>query len=263
MELENQVVVGNDQQQKQVQQQAPAFSLACNVKYLKQIVKTLEPFTNEFKLECGTNGIRINVVDSCNVGMIDMELSKESFITYSLQQSIALGIDLDKLICFLKLATPKDVISMTYDYNTNRLILRVGNLTRTMSLLDTKEMATHNVPAVNLPIKSILNTKEIMDVIKGIADISDHFSVGTNNDNVLTFYGENDTDCVVNKFPIDVQGEAISLFSIDYFIHMLKGVYSVSKTMILHIGTDQPCKIECTSGTDKITYMLAMRIEAE
>lgn len=269
MELENPVVVQQEQvqqkqelQQEQVQQ-APAFSLACNVKYLKQITNLLYHLGNEAKLEVDTGGIHINVVDYCNVGMIDIELSKESFITYSAEQSIEVGIDLDKLICFLKLANPKDVISMTYDNNTNRLILRIGNLTRTMSVLDSKDMTTHKLPAVDLPIKTTLNTKDIMSVIKGIGDISDHFLVETNNDNTLTFYGEGDVDSVVNKFPIDVQGVAKSYFSIDYFTHMLKAVNSVSKTMILHIGTDQPCKIECTSGTDKITHMLAMRIQSE
>ena len=103
--------------------------------------------------------------------MIDLSLGKGAFEEFK-ASDVELGVDIDKTKEVLRLAKPGDMIQMEHDEDRNRLIFRVGNITRRMSLVDTTGMSDPKVPNLNLPVKVVVKTEEIRQGIR--ANKNDH-----------------------------------------------------------------------------------------
>jgi proliferating cell nuclear antigen len=103
---------------------------------IKGIIDVTSPLVNEAKFNITSKGISIRAVDPAHVAMVDLELKSTAFEEYT-ADDMELGIDLDKLNGIMKLASTGDTISMEYDEESNRLIVKIGNLVRRMGLIDT------------------------------------------------------------------------------------------------------------------------------
>ena len=54
----------------------------------------------------------------------------------------------------LKLAKPSDIITINHDEEKNKLILKIANITRSMSLVDTTGMVEPKVPNLEFLLQS-------------------------------------------------------------------------------------------------------------
>ena len=112
---------------------------------IKGIIDVTSPLVNEAKFNITSKGISIRAVDPAHVAMVDLELKSTAFEEYK-ADDMELGIDLDKLNGIMKLANAGDSISLEYDEDSNRLIVKIGNLVRRMGLIDTAGMPDSKVP---------------------------------------------------------------------------------------------------------------------
>ncbi|MCX6661562.1 MAG: DNA polymerase sliding clamp, partial [Euryarchaeota archaeon] len=112
---------------------------------IKGIIDVTSPLVNEAKFNITSKGISIRAVDPAHVAMVDLELKSTAFEEYK-ADDMELGIDLDKLNGIMKLANAGDLISLEYDEDSNRLIVKIGNLVRRMGLIDTAGMPDSKVP---------------------------------------------------------------------------------------------------------------------
>ena len=229
------------------------------------VVSTL---VDEAKFNISEDGISLRAVDPAHVAMIDMSLKSSAFENYKASEN-ELGIDITKMLDVLKLAKPSDIITINHDEEKNRLILKIANITRSMSLVDTTGMVEPKVPNLSLPVKVVVSTSELSQGIKASEAISDHISLSATTDG-FELASEGDTDAVKLNLPKELLDEleckenVKSLFSLDYFSNMVKSAQS-SSTITMNLGTDFPVKIEFPIATDngQVNYLLAPRIESE
>ena len=176
---------------------------------------------------------------------------------------------MDKLSGIMRLSTSGDLVSLDYDETANRLSIKIGNLVRKMSLIDTAGMPDPKMPNLNLPAKAIIKASEINRGVKASEAVSDHLAVIVNKDN-FEMFAEGDTDTVNLKLSKDLLVELTSdnnyksLFSIDYFSNMIKPVKG-DDNVTIHLGNDNPIKLEFNIANNKghVKYLLAPRIESE
>jgi len=169
----------------------------------------------------------------------------------------------------MRLSSSGDMVSLEYDEDTNRLIVKIGNLVRKMGLIDTAGMPDPKMPNLNLPAKVILKSSELNQGVRASEAVSDHLAITVNKDN-FELFAEGDTDTVNLKLPKDLlldvntTSKCRSLFSIDYFSNMIKPVRSEDPITIM-LGNDNPIKVEFDIADKKghVTYLLAPRIESE
>jgi proliferating cell nuclear antigen len=235
---------------------------------LKEIIKVVATLVDEVKLNIDADGVTLKAVDPAHVAMVDLHLGKEAFEDLEATEC-ELGIDIDKVKEVLSLAKAGDMIDMEHDEERNKLVVRIENITRHMSLVDTMGMSDPKMPQLNLPAKIKLAAAELNQGIKASESISNHIALVANSEG-FELSSQGDTDSVSLKLRKDLllsleAAEPVrSLFSLDYFSNMVRSVPS-SGVVTLAIGQDYPAKVdfEIAEGNGMVTYLLAPRIENE
>jgi proliferating cell nuclear antigen len=200
--------------------------------------------------------------------MVDLEVNSKAFEEFK-ATDMELGIDMDKLGSIMRLSSSGDMVTLDYDEESNRLIVKIGNLIRKMGLIDTAGMPDPKMPNLNLPGKVILKASELNQGVRASEAVSDHLALTVDKD-TFELFAEGDTDTVNLKLPKDLlvelntSSKCKSLFSIDYFSNMIKPVRGEDPITIM-IGNDNPIKVEFDIADSKghVTYLLAPRIESE
>ncbi|VVB60024.1 DNA polymerase sliding clamp [uncultured archaeon] len=244
------------------------FSAKIKSDIIKGIIDVTSPLVNEAKFNITAKGISIRAVDPAHVAMVDLELKSTAFEEYK-SDDMELGIDLDKLNGIMKLANAGDSISLEYDEESNRLIIKIGNLVRRMGLIDTAGMPDSKVPHLDLPAKAVVKASELSKGVRASEAVSDHLALSVDKD-TFELFAEGDTDTVNLKLPksllieLHSPGKFKSLFSIDYFSNMIKPVKSEDPISI-NIGNDNPIRVDFDFAEKHghVTYLLAPRIESE
>jgi len=235
---------------------------------LKGIIDVTSPLVNEVKFNISPKGISLRAVDPAHVAMVDLHIDSKAFEEFKATE-MELGIDMDKLASIMRLSNSGDMVSLEYDEDTNRLIIKIGNLVRKMGLIDTAGMPDPKMPNLNLPAKVTLKASELNQGVKASEAVSDHLALTVNKDN-FELFAEGDTDTVNLKLPKDLllnlntTSKCKSLFSIDYFSNMIKPVKGDDPITIM-LGNDNPIRVEFDIADNKghVTYLLAPRIESE
>jgi len=235
---------------------------------IKGIIEVTSPLVNEAKFNITSKGISLRAVDPAHVAMVDLTVESKAFDEYK-AKDMELGIDLDKLSGIMRLATSGDMITLDFDGESNRLIVKIGNLVRRMGLIDTAGMPDSKAPNLELPAKITIKASELHQGVRASEAVSDHLALSVDKEN-FELFAEGDTDTVNLKLPKDMlldltsSGKHKSLFSIDYFSNMIKPVKS-EDPITIHMGTDNPIKVEFDIADKKghVTYLLAPRIESE
>ena len=244
------------------------FSAKVKSDVLKGIIDVTSPLVSEVKFNITSKGISLRAVDPAHVAMVDLEVKNNAFEEFK-ATDMELGIDMDKLSSIMRLSSSDDMIFLDYEEESNRLIIKIGNLVRKMGLIDTAGMPDPKMPNLNLPAKVILKASELSQGVKASEAVSDHLSLTVNKEN-FELFAEGDTDTVNLKLPKDLlvelntNSKCKSLFWIDYFSNMIKPVRGEDAITIM-IGNDNPIKVEFDIADNKghVTYLLAPRIESD
>lgn len=243
------------------------FRMKMKTKTLQQYIENVSVVNNELLLKATKKGWDTTAVDPAHVALVQINLPTSSFDEYQASEELELGIDVDKMSGILKLAG--ETVELEYDQELNKMVIQLGNLKRTMGLIDTAGMVTSKMPTLNLPASVTIKTEDISKGVKASNDISDHLQLTITKDD-FTLFSEGDTDDVTLKLPKDLlvdlkilstEKTASSLFSIDYFNNIIK---NASETITLNIGNDNPVKATfVTDGGAIVVHMLAPRIESK
>jgi proliferating cell nuclear antigen len=244
------------------------FNAKVKSEVLKGIIDVTSPLVNEVKFNISPKGISLRAVDPAHVAMVDLNVNNKAFDDYKATE-MELGIDMDKFSSIMRLSSAGDIVTLEYDEDSNRLIVKIGNLVRKIGLIDTAGMPDPKMPNLNLPAKIVLKASELNQGVRASEAVSDHLALSVNKDN-FELFAEGDTDTVNLKLPKDLLVElntkstCKSLFSIDYFSNMIKPVRGEDPITIM-LGNDNPIKVEFDIAENKghVTYLLAPRIESE
>ena len=88
---------------------------------LKGLVNIISTLIDEVKFTIKPEGMTLKAVDAAHVAMIEMEITKNAFESYSAEDT-ELGLDLDKVKGVLKLAGSGEIIMMEQDDSTGKLV---------------------------------------------------------------------------------------------------------------------------------------------
>ncbi|UCB58062.1 MAG: proliferating cell nuclear antigen (pcna) [Thermoplasmatales archaeon] len=244
------------------------FNAKVKSEVLKGIIDVTSPLVSEVKFNINPKGITLRAVDPAHVAMVDLVVKNSAFDEFKATE-MELGVDMDKFASIMRLSSAGDMVSLEYDEDTNRLIVKIGNLVRKMGLIDTAGMPDPKMPNLNLPAKVVLKASELNQGVRASEAVSDHLALTVDKDD-FELFAEGDTDTVNLKLPknllieLTTNSKCKSLFSIDYFSNMIKPVRGEDPVTIM-IGNDNPIRVEFNIAEDKghVTYLLAPRIESE
>ncbi len=235
---------------------------------LKGLVNIISTLIDEVKFTITPEGMTLKAVDPAHVAMIELNVGAKAFESYSASES-EIGLDLDKVKAVLKLAGPGDIISMEQDENKGRFVFKIGNITRSMNLVDTSSMNDPKVPQLTLSSNAVIMVDQLQRGIRAAESISDHISLKANPE-YFELSCEGDTDDASLKLEgsdlesLDVPSEVCSLFPLDYFSNLIKAIPAGTKIRV-ELDNDYPVKLVfgLASGEATVVYFLAPRIESD
>jgi proliferating cell nuclear antigen len=234
---------------------------------LKGLVNIISTLIDEVKFTITPEGMTLKAVDAAHVAMIEMEISKGAFESYSAEDT-ELGLDLDKVKGVLKLAGAGEIIKMEQDDSVGKLVFKVGNITRRMSLIDTTGMSDPKVPQLDLTATITVAIEELQKGIRAVESISDHITLKAGPE-FFELSCEGDTDSVSLKLDkdaakIDTSSDVCSMFPPEYLANIIKAIPSGTQVDI-ELDNDYPVKLvfNLADGAVKVHYLLAPRIESE
>jgi proliferating cell nuclear antigen len=239
----------------------------CKADVLKTLIDATSTLVDEVKVHVTNEGLSLKAVDPAHVAMVELTLRSAAFQEYK-ADAMEMGVDLEKFKEVLKLAGGDDEVEMDFDPSGHRLVMRIGNVTRRMSLVDTSGMSDPKVPKLDLPAHITLTPGELERGIRASEAIADHVVLSADKDS-FELLAEGDTDQVHLKLDksmipeLKVSEKVKSLFSLDYFSNMVKASKG-AQGIHLNLGNDYPVKIEfdLAGGNGHVTYLLAPRIES-
>ncbi len=230
---------------------------------MADIIYTLVP---EARFDIDDKGIHIKAVDPSRIAMIALDLNSSAFEEYDADDT-SFGVDMEKLRDVLKLGSLDADTTLDKDEESNLFIVKVGNITRKMPLIDDSNMTEPKVPSLDLPAKVIA---PVVEIKKGVSAAK---SIG---DNIILMIDENGFDLTSKSegadqaslhlskedlIELDVKAPAKSTYPLDYFSKIISTIKSPNVT--LKIGSDYPLDLsfDIASGNGSVKYLLAPRVE--
>jgi proliferating cell nuclear antigen len=243
------------------------FQAKARADILKEVVNVVSTLVDEAKFSMNSDGLTLKAVDPAHIAMVDLSLGKDAFEEFKADE-VEIGIDIDKLSQFLKLARSDDIIDVKHDEEKRRLNIAVGDITRRMSLIDTTGMSDPKVPSLNLPVTLTVKVDDLVQGIKASETVSDHIALVASPEG-FEMTCEGDMDQVNWKKSkkdmesLEAPSSVRSLFPLEYFSNMLRAVPSGS-VVTMHLGNDYPVRVEfkIAGGKGEVRYLLAPRIES-
>ncbi len=245
------------------------FKAVINADIFKDSIEAVSTLVDEAKFRLNKDGISIKAVDPANVAMISFDLHPDAFESYECTDG-EIGLSLMTLMDILSMAERSDKIELKLDPEAHNLLLKMGGLAYTLSLLDLAAMRKEpKVPNLELPAKVTLKGRDLYRAIKAAEKVSDHLAFGVDG-SAFFMEAEGDTNRVKLQLTkdeligLDTSGPARSLFSLDYLSDMGKAINKANE-VTLHLGKDYPIKINfgVAGGKGKVEYLLAPRIESD
>ena len=246
------------------------FKARIRMETLRELVEVVSTLVSEVKLSVSKDGIEVKAVDPSHVAMLVLKLEGTVFEEFT-GEPTSLGLDVEKLKDVLRLSKPGDTIDLQYDGGKARLIVKVGKVTRHMSVIDPAGMAEPKVPNVTPPAVAVVRMDEIRQGIRGSESISDHVTIQVDPDG-FALSSEGDTDRVdlhlgkegpgVSR--LETKESVKSMYPLDFFSAMMKSITSAEE-VTLHVGNEYPLKIEFSmaAGRGSGRFLLAPRVEED
>lgn len=242
------------------------FDVQIRTDVLKEIVGVISTLVDEAKFNVEPDGVTVRAVDPAHVAMLDLRISPDAFESYS-ANSMSFAVEIGKLRDVLKLARADDLIDLSFDEEGNRLVARIENLTREMSLLDIAGMTDPKVPQLSLDVSVTIPTRELTRGIRASETVSEHVALSASPDGFeISAAGDRDSAKLVlskdDVIELKCSQKVRSLFSLEYFSNMVKSIGS-SETVTIYLGNDYPMKMafSIAGGAGEVIYLLAPRIE--
>ncbi len=242
------------------------FHAKTKLNVLREMVDIIFTLVPEAKFDIDGEGIHIKAVDPSRIAMISLDLNKSAFQEYD-ADGTSFGVDLEKMKDVLKLGSLDADVVLDQDEEANLFVIKVGNITRKMPLIDDSSMTEPKVPNLDLPARAIA---PVVEIKKGVSAAK---SIG---DNIILMIDENGFDLTSKSesadeaslhlgkedlVELDVKEPGRSTYPLDYFSKIVSTIRSPNVS--IRIGSDYPLDLafEIASGNGSVKYLLAPRVE--
>jgi len=120
-----------------------------------------------------------------------------------------------------------------------------------------------NAPILTLDTHITVDAKTWIDTIKSAKDAGDKIRLVSNETEFLAVV-DNGTSKFQKSIPVVGRSGpgAISLFSLDYLIDMVRAIQNKKEMLEITLKTDYPIMITMEGNNRKVSFLLAPRIEA-
>jgi proliferating cell nuclear antigen len=246
------------------------FQAALKGGVIKEFVGTLRAIVDEAKISVSPDGLHTCAVDPANVAMYDVDLATGAFESFDASEGV-LGMNLERFEEVLKLAKKDDLVQLSFNTTTFKLVIHIDGVEFTMALIDPDSIRNEpEIPNMDLPISFTTGEAQISHGFRAADMVSDHIRFRCDETEQAVFIeAEGDTDDVNLELAADdlvelTVSDGRALFSLDYVKNISKQ-FPKNTEIEMTFGTDFPMMIEYefADGECTVLAMLAPRIGSD
>lgn len=175
----------------------PKVELEIGTPALRELTNVVKSLSSEVMIKLTASGLEIKTMDASHVAMLLVRMDKGAFQTYSVEP-VSIGLDFEKLSSVLRLAAPDSKVRLSLE--KERLVVKVGNLTRQMAIIDPTGIADPKVPAVTTKTVVGVKVADLLQAVRGSESISDHVTLLVSEDG-FTVHAEGEQDKLDTHLP--------------------------------------------------------------
>ena len=261
---------GDDDAEVVVMRPPQQFTAAIKGGAIKEFVSTLRAIVDEAKIRVGPDGIHTRAVDPANVAMYDVTLAAGAFESYDATEGV-LGVNLERFEEVLKLAKKNDLVQLSFNTTSFKLVIHIDGVEFTMALIDPDSIRKEpEIPEMDLPISLTLEEAQISRGVKAADMVSDHIRFRCDESETTVYIeAEGDTDNVCLELADDdlvalTAADGNALYSLDY-VNDISKQFPKGTEITLTFGGDFPMmfEYEFSDGECDVLAMLAPRIQSD
>ncbi|AUV84405.1 DNA polymerase sliding clamp (plasmid) [Salinigranum rubrum] len=261
---------GGDDDAEVVTSPPQQFTAAIKGGAIKEFVSTLRAVVDEAKIRVGPDGIHTRAVDPANVAMYDVSLAAGAFESYDATEGV-LGVNLERFEEVLKLAKKNDLVQLSFNTTSFKLVIHIDGVEFTMALIDPDSIRKEpEIPEMDLPISLTLEEAQISRGVKAADMVSDHIRFRCDEAETTVYIeAEGDTDNVSLELADDdlvalTAADGNALYSLDY-VNDISKQFPTGTEITLTFGGDFPMMFEYqfSDGECDVLAMLAPRIQSD
>jgi len=235
---------------------------------LREFADIVVSLNQEAKIDFTNKGLSTKIIDPAHIAMVLLEIDKDTFQDFKVEDEESIGIDIERLRNAMKLASSTDIINFKAD--GKRISIKYGNLSYNIPIIDPSSISTQKMPNLVIPNKIITDFNLVLTGIKAAENFADVVTFHMKTDELkILAKGESDLENAELSIPKSLakeyvfSEEAKSSYSLDYLSNFVRSLESVTDISIM-LKTDYPLKIEAPvfNGKGKVTFILAPRIES-
>jgi proliferating cell nuclear antigen len=233
-------------------------------------IEAIAVLIDEAEFVVDENGMALKATDPSQISMVDFILEKKAFKKFDTDGKLKIGLDLDYLRQIMSRAKADDQLTLELDEGNSRLNVSFKGASArkfNLPLIDISSADLPN-PKIEFDADVKLLAGVLQDALKDASLVSSHVSLGVNGDNfvVKAESSKGNLDSVTEKdkknlIELNVKGEAMSMFPLDYLQDMLKTAQSATPVE-LNMKNNAPIQVSYGIGAARIKYFLAPRIES-
>ena len=194
--------------------------LEVDSKLIKEIVKAVSNINEEAIFIFDNDGLFIRLSDLNRFKILEMTISSEDFESYTCDGAVELGIIIERIWDVTKTLKNKDTLIISYEDDSDVIVLKANNLSRQIKLIDTKLLSRVPSLVVSYDYFATLESKQIKDFLKACGK-SLMFDVLI-NEGGLTLKCETEGGLIEMK----LKAEECNLHPLDY---VGKNTYTISE----------------------------------
>ena len=242
-----------------------------DVSLLRESFNAIAEIVDEGTFNIKKDGISLVCPDRAVIAVVDFLILPTAFESYTCDKDTEVGLNILKILQFIKKAKPDDKLILSLDENEDRFELTLeGKTTRQFAIpiISVAKQEMQDLSRFKFENSAELDPSILKEGIENGALISDGISIKLSKDS-LVLRSEGDSSYTQIKidagnpqlYSINCKEEVIARYSIEYLSKMLKAS-RLSENVKIEFNKDYPLHLEYViKDRAKLGFILAPRIE--
>jgi len=242
-----------------------------DISLLRESFNAIAEIIDEGTFHIKKDGISLVCPDRAVIAMVDFLILPTAFESYTCDKEIEVGLNIPKMLQFIKKAKSDDKLILSMDEEEDRFELTLeGTTTRKFAIpiISTPQQEVQDISKFNFENSIELDPSILKEGVENASMISDSITIKLTKDSLI-LKAEGDSSYTQLKvdannsqvYSINVKEEVIARYSIEYLSKMLKASKLVEKIKI-EFNKDYPIHLEfIIRDKVKLGFILAPRIE--
>lgn len=242
-----------------------------DISLLRESFNAIAEIVDESTFNIKKDGISIVCPDRAVIAVVDFLILPTAFESYTCDKDTEVGLNILKMLQFIRKAKPEDKLILSLDENEDRFELTLeGKTTRKFAIpiISVVKQEMQDLSRFKFENSAELDPSILKEGVENGALISDGISVKISKD-ALVLRAEGDSSYTQIKidagnpqlYSITCKEEVVARYSIEYLSKMLKAS-KLSDKIKIEFNKDYPLHLEyMIKDKVKLGFILAPRIE--